>query len=286
MSMLPSKPMNYTISKYQKTEWFLHLLFWVFIFTAVNVSWQQNWFDPSIRVNTPAPLAVLIFPFMFYAHAYWAIPTYLTNRKWFPYGFSILLIFIGPELLRLGFYALVLNRPPGAEIFSRDSFLFGTLNIAWIAFIFSLVYRLFVDRVFTDYEKKLIHTGAESGMDTLTTLSVKESKVLTDKLDTLMNEKQIFLSRDLKLGTLSDHLGIPEKKLSTLLNHHMSTNFSDYVNRYRVVHFLREVDNGKLDKLTISGLMNECGFSSKATFYRAFKKIKGCTPTEWLKSQQ
>jgi AraC-like DNA-binding protein len=66
----------------------------------------------------------------------------------------------------------------------------------------------------------------------------------------------------------------------------MSTNFSDYVNRYRVIHFLREVDNGKLDQLTISGLMNECGFSSKATFYRAFKKIKGCTPTGWLKSQQ
>lgn len=277
--------MIYAISKYQKTEWFLHLLFWVFIFTAVNVSWQQNWFDPSIRVNTPAPLAVLIFPFLFYAHAYWAIPTYLANRKWLPYCFSLLLIFVGPELLRLSYYTLVLNRPLETEIFSRDSFLFGSLSIAWIAFIFSLVYRLFIDRVVVDYAKKPTTRKTEPGIDASSVLSTGESEELMDALAMLMKEKQLFLNSDLKLGTLAKQMGITKKKLSILINHSMSTTFSDYVNGYRVVHFLKEVDKGKLNQLTISGLMNECGFSSKATFYRAFKKIKGCTPTEWLKSQ-
>ncbi len=278
--------MNYAISKYQKTEWLLHLLFWVFIFTAVNVSWQQNWFDPSIRANTPAPLAVLIFPFLFYAHAYWAIPTHLANRKWFSYGFSLLLIFVGPELLRLSYYALALNRPLETELFSRDSFLFGSLNIAWIAFIFSLVYKLFVDKIVVDNANKPTTRVAEPGIGSTSILSKKESQELMDLLALLMNEKQLYLNSDMKLGTLSDHIGIPEKKLSTLLNHHMSTTFSDYVNGYRVDYFLNEVGKGKLNHLSISGLMNECGFSSKATFYRAFKKIKRCTPTEWLKSQQ
>lgn len=276
--------MNQTLSKYQVTEGLLHLLFWVFIFSAVNVSWQQDWFDSSIRFNTPAPLSVIVFPFLFYAHAYWAIPKYLANRKWLRYFLSLLLIFIGPELIRLSFYSLVLNHPLKTEIFSRDSFLFGSLSIAWIAFIFSLVYRLLHDRVFTGNLKKTVILKTEQLVDSYPTLSAEESQTLLDSLSQLMNRKQLFLVDDLKLGTVADQMGITEKKLSMLLNKYMKTTFTDYINEHRINHFLKEAENGKLKNLSVSGLMNESGFSSKATFYRAFKKIKGCTPTEWLKS--
>ena len=278
--------MNYTLSKYQKTEGFLHLIFWVLIFSTVNVSWQQDWFDTSIRTNTPSPMSVLVFPLLFYAHAYWAIPKYLVTRKWLTYGISLILIFIGPELIRLVLYALVLNRPPDIEISSRDSFLIGSLNVAWIAFIFSLVYRLVVDRVFLIHLKEPSALKTDQRMDSPLALSPKESQTLTGALSQLMNEKQPFLQQDLNLRALSAHLGITTKKLSTLLNSYMNTTFTDFINEYRVNWFLKEVEAGKLQHLTVSGLMNECGFSSKATFYRAFKKINGCTPTEWLKAKQ
>jgi AraC-like DNA-binding protein len=261
-------------------------MFWFFIFSAVNVNWQQDWFDTSSRPDTPSPLSVLVFPLLFYAHAYWAIPQLLGKKKWLLYGLSLVLIFIGPELLRLSFYALLLNRPVESELLSRDSFILGSISISWIAFMFSLVYRLLADRLITLKLKE--PSGLNAGLlsTPASLISTEESKTLSETLSELMDEKQLYLSADLKLGILSAQMGITDKKLSALLNQHMNTTFTDYVNGYRIRHFIREVDNGKLQQLTVSGLMNECGFSSKATFYRAFKKIRGCTPTEWLKSKQ
>lgn len=277
---------NYALTNYRKTEGLLHLMFWFFIFSAVNVSWQQDWFDTSSRPDTPSPLSVLVFPLLFYAHAYWAIPQLLGKKKWLLYGLSLILIFIGPELLRLGFYALLLNRPAETEFLSRDSFIMGSISISWIAFMFSLVYRLLADRLVTSKLKE--PAGQQAGPVTTpaSSVSTEESKRLTKALSELMDAKQLYLSADLKLGILSAQMGITDKKLSALLNQHMKTTFTDFVNGYRIRHFIREVDNGKLQQLTVSGLMHECGFSSKATFYRAFKKIRGCTPSEWLKAKQ
>src|SRR6056297_995369 len=78
----------------------IHLLFWLFIFSAVNVNWTTDWFDKTIRPNTPAPLSALIFPVIFYAHALWAIPKFLNREKWHLYLLSFLLIFMVPEFIR------------------------------------------------------------------------------------------------------------------------------------------------------------------------------------------
>lgn len=277
---------NYALTSYRKTEGVLHLIFWLFIFSAVNVSWQQDWFDTLNRPDTPSPLSVLIFPLLFYAHAYWAIPELLGKKKWLLYSLSLILIFIGPELLRLGFYALLLNRPVKTEFLSRDSFILGSISISWIAFMFSLVYRLLADRLVTPKLKGPAGQQADPVIMPASSISTEESKRLTEALSKLMEEKQLYLSADLKLGILSGQMGITDKKLSALLNQHMNITFTDYVNGYRIRHFIREVGNGKLQQLTVSGLMNECGFSSKATFYRAFKKIRGCTPSEWLKAEK
>lgn len=278
--------MAFTFSKYQWTEGLLHLLFWVFIFSAVNVSWQQDWFDTSIRPNTPSPLSVIIFPLLFYTHAYWAIPNYLFTKKWLIYGLSLLLIFAGPELMRLAFYAIVLDRPIGLEISSRDSFLMGSIDVAWIAFIFSLVYRLLFDSIMADVPKKS-DGGVKGETSTpFANFSTEEIQQIEDALTGLMKSKQLFLQEDLNLGKLSESLGITDKKLSTLLNQYMDTNFTDYVNAYRIHHFIKEVEAGKLQQLSIMGLANQSGFSSKSTFYRAFKKIRGCTPSDFLNSKE
>lgn len=42
------------------------------------------------------------------------------------------------------------------------------------------------------------------------------------------------------------------------------------------------LSNGEQKQQTLLGIAFECGFNSKATFNRAFKKVTGVSPKEWL----
>jgi hypothetical protein len=45
------------------------------------------------------------------------------------------------------------------------------------------------------------------------------------------------------------------------------------------------LENGLSDKLSIQAIGEECGFSNKTSFYRAFKKFTSTTPNEYLKNK-
>lgn len=279
--------MTFPISKHHIVEGSLHLLFWLFIFSAVNVNWQQNWFDPSLRPNMPAPLSVILFPMMFYAHAYWAMPRFFDDtRKWILYGVSLLLIFAAPEMVRSIIYSISFEQPLTEQIIGSDSLIFGQPSVAWLAFMFSFLYRLVVDRVFSGTPIKSAFKTSGSSNAARSSLSNGESKQIVEALSRTMSDGQLFLQQDLNLRSLSKELNISDKKLSTLLNQHLKTSFTDYVNGFRVQHFVDSAEAGKLQQLSITGLANKSGFSSKTTFYRAFKKIKGCTPTDYLNSKE
>ena len=61
-------------------------------------------------------------------------------------------------------------------------------------------------------------------------------------------------------------------------------NFNDFINEYRVKAFKTAVENGKQQKLSLLGIAYECGFNSKATFNRVFKKFAHSSPSDYLKS--
>lgn len=256
-------------------------LFWVFIFTAVNVSWAEDWFDPALRPNTPPPLSVALFPILFYAHAYWAIPKFLKARQWGRYALSLLLIFLAPELLRLLFYSYFLGLPMLAEAGGRDSLLLGSPDIAWMAFVASALYRFLTDPL----KAQETTTGKRPAPapPQRPALPPDEANLLAASLERLMQEERLFLDKDLGLSSVAQRLQVTDKKLSALLNQHLQSNFPDFVNGYRIDCFVERVQAGQLEQLSVAGLAGQCGFSSKSTFYRAFKKSKGCTPSEYLR---
>ena len=61
-------------------------------------------------------------------------------------------------------------------------------------------------------------------------------------------------------------------------------NFNDFVNAYRVEAFKAMLKENKHEQLSLLGIAQECGFNSKATFNRVFKKLTNTSPTEYLKS--
>jgi AraC-like DNA-binding protein len=63
-------------------------------------------------------------------------------------------------------------------------------------------------------------------------------------------------------------------------------NFNDYLNKYRLEMVTARLDAGENAQKTLEAIALECGFQSRVTFIRAFKKAYGVTPTEYLNQKK
>ncbi len=107
---------------------------------------------------------------------------------------------------------------------------------------------------------------------------------LKSDIERFMAAERPFLQADLTLGDLARQLDLPTTQLSHLINAGFGKNFSDFVNGYRVEAVKRLLQEGAGDRLTLLGVALECGFNSKATFNRTFKKVTSQTPSEYLET--
>ena len=96
-----------------------------------------------------------------------------------------------------------------------------------------------------------------------------------------MENDQLYLKADLQIIDLATKLNIPIHHCSYVLNNEIGKNFRDWINGYRVQHFLKQypIVSGRI---TIEAIAQESGFKSLATFYNAFKKEKGVLPTDYF----
>ena len=73
--------------------------------------------------------------------------------------------------------------------------------------------------------------------------------------------------------------------ISKTINQGFQMNFNDCINSYRIEAVKNSLDLGEHKKTTLLGIAYDCGFNSKATFNRAFKKHTGKTPKEYIETQ-
>lgn len=93
-----------------------------------------------------------------------------------------------------------------------------------------------------------------------------------------------FLDPEINLKELAEQLKITRAQLSEVINNGFGKNFNDFINEYRINAVKQMFADGKHQKLSLLGIAHECGFNSKATFNRVFKKLTNSSPTEFLKS--
>lgn len=268
----------------------IHLIFWGLYFSSINVEWNSDWLDKSIRPKTPAPLIVLIFPIYFYLNAFWLVPKYLNKSTWWKYVLIAGLVFLTPELIRLLITHFTQDGMNfSKELFSRDSLLFGAPSVFFIAINTSFIYR-FAKNWFSNQEK--IHQLKEdlgqkkpaTAYENVALLDEKEAIQMETALESYVQNQKPYLSPDLGLRDLAESIDTTEKKLSYLLNQKMEINFYDYINNYRIDSFLDAVKKEENKNLSLVGIALNCGFKSKSSFYRAFKTKTGQSPTQYLKS--
>ena len=102
------------------------------------------------------------------------------------------------------------------------------------------------------------------------------------QLDTYFANSKAYLQPNLSISEVAVATQIPNRELSFLINSFYKQRFSDYLNDMRLSHFLAQVDIGTLDQFTIEAIALASGFSSKSSFYRAFKKKYGSSPSTYL----
>lgn len=110
--------------------------------------------------------------------------------------------------------------------------------------------------------------------------------VLKDKILNVMRFQQPFLQPELTLNDLAALLEIPPSQLSKLINTGFNQNFNDFVNAYRVEKVKEKLMNPTFQHFSLLGIAFECGFNSKATFNRAFRKHVGMSPSEFVATQK
>ena len=110
-------------------------------------------------------------------------------------------------------------------------------------------------------------------------------EVLTEwkpKLLRLMQEEKIYEDPELSLTQVAKQLQSNPSFISMVVNRGFGLNFNDFINQFRIEAVKEMLKKGEHKKQTLLGIAYECGFNSKATFNRAFKKVTGLTPKEWV----
>jgi len=111
-------------------------------------------------------------------------------------------------------------------------------------------------------------------------------KSINDKLIYSMEKEQLFLNPTLSLSDLSEHLKIPAHHITQTLNEYTKQSFYDFVNFYRVKEFKEKVFAPKNSSFSLLGIAFDCGFNSKSSFNRIFKKHTGQSPSEYKASKK
>ena len=103
-----------------------------------------------------------------------------------------------------------------------------------------------------------------------------------NQLSELMTEKRLFENPRLTLLGVAKELNVTSKTVSATVNSEFNMNFNDFVNHYRIEAVKTKLDKGEHNTTTLLGIALDCGFNSKATFNRAFKKSTSLSPKDYL----
>ena len=160
----------------------------------------------------------------------------------------------------------------------------SSLLIYWVGYQGFFRYTLLKDRVILRKEirKQSNHTIHEDSKSSQSLKNDKGEETFSLIKNYIVRERR-YLDPFFSLDKLSEELKISTSGLSKTINAYSTTNFSDFVNEYRVAEVKDLLASDKFSSYTIAAIGLECGFNSKSTFYAAFKKSAGITPIQYKK---
>ncbi len=117
-------------------------------------------------------------------------------------------------------------------------------------------------------------------------ISQKEIGLIKSQIISKMEGEQIFTEIGMTLNQFANRINISPKLVSLVINREFDKNFNEFLNQYRIAYAITQIEEGYLDDYTLEALGETSGFNSRTTFFNAFKKERGCSPSEYWKKFQ
>lgn len=101
----------------------------------------------------------------------------------------------------------------------------------------------------------------------------------------LIQQERLYENPKLALTDLAARLQTNPTLISRAVNQCFGMNFNDFINQYRVEAVKHKLAQGIHAQRTLLSIAYDCGFNSKSTFNRAFKRSTGLAPKDYLENQ-
>ncbi|WP_350285184.1 helix-turn-helix domain-containing protein [uncultured Croceitalea sp.] len=212
------------------------------------------------------------------------------EKKWM----SILWVFV--SIISLSWVvAIFIGLFFGYDISSFMKFLalFATFLIHWTAYFGIFKYRLAKDK--EGINTLLARRVSSNQKIPLKNIEISDeaksnnAEVLTRdnpyfrELEILCKRHQIYRDSNLNREKVAEQLGISTGYLSQLVNTVTGKNFANYINHFRIEAVKEMILDPEFENYGFLTIGLESGFTSKTTFYKAFKKFTGMTPNTYKK---
>ena len=111
----------------------------------------------------------------------------------------------------------------------------------------------------------------------------RENPDLGKKFDRLLEFLQNNYSKELSLEEAARRLGVSKYYFTRVFRSRMGQTFSEYLTYLRIRSAEELLKNRDV---SVADVCAACGYDSVSSFNRNFRKLKGCSPTEFRKLHQ
>lgn len=101
-----------------------------------------------------------------------------------------------------------------------------------------------------------------------------------------IQDELMFTDPNLTLNSLADKLETNRTYLSQAIHYYFHTNLSGLIKDMRIEYVLRALDKCDPDQVNIQKIASDAGYLYMSTFYRDFNKVAGCTPKQYMQTNQ
>lgn len=116
-------------------------------------------------------------------------------------------------------------------------------------------------------------------------LNSESTTQLLQEIKKYIQDEKVYTVPDLTIIDIAEKIGAHPKRISGVINSQLNQNFNSYINSFRVEKAKELLRSDIANSLSVEGIGNEVGFQSKSTFYDAFRKYTGTTPSRFKNSE-
>ena len=265
------------------------IIFYLYQFLAFAQTMEfKNWYEKAIHIPYISPFyAVTSIAFNAFL-LFLCLRHYRQYRTWLDENFSDTEKFKFDWLRNfLYIFTAILALTALFNLTNNFIFKLSYMQFFWLSFANALaVYYLAIagylrsQTIELDFTPPLEIVQIESEFKK-NPLSENDLEKYKDRLQNLMRNEKLYREPNLTLTDLARLIGVNSTILSYTINSGFGKNFNDFVNEFRIAEVKQKLQNGGAENLTLLAVAFDCGFNSKATFNRAFRKFTGVSPKEF-----